>query len=110
MEVDLMEYLGVFAFIMVLSYMGLPDKVKKLNKRVKILERKNIKKEVNRMSEIISSLVGERCKLKDLSGIASYEGTILAVDEEWVKINVVKNKNESIVVMRIEDIKEIKMI
>lgn len=106
-----MEYFGIIAFILVLSHAGLPDKLKKLKKRVHKLERINGKKGVNRMSEIIKGLVGERCKLKDLNGVTSYECTVLAADEEWIKLNIVDKKgNESIVVKRIEDIKEVSIV
>lgn len=106
-----MEYFGVIAFLLVLSHSVLPDKLKKLKKRVQKLERINGKKGVNRMSEVIKGLVGERCKIKEVSGVVSYEGTVLAVDEEWIKLNIVDKKgNESVVVKRIENIQEISIV
>lgn len=106
-----MEYFGIIAFILVLSHAGLPDSLKKLKKRVHKLERINGKKGVNRMSEIIKGLVGERCKLTEISGVPSYEGTVLAADEEWIKLNIVDKKgNQLVVVKRIEDIKEISIV
>lgn len=38
-----MEYLGVFAFIMVISYMGLPGKVNHLETKVKRLNVRYLK-------------------------------------------------------------------
>lgn len=105
-----MEYLGVFAFILVLAYYELPSKVHKLSKRVLNLEKGKVQKEVGGMSEIIKGLVGERCSLKSSSGVMNYVGTVLAVDDEWIKLSIVDKKNESIVVKRIEDIKEISVI
>lgn len=39
-----MEYLGVLAFVIVLCYMSYPDKVKKLERKVKKLEKKGAEK------------------------------------------------------------------
>ena len=106
-----MEYVGIIAFVLVLSHVGLPDKLKKLKKRIHKLEKVNGKKGVNRMSEIIKGLVGERCKLTEISGVHSYEGTILAADEEWIKLDIIDKKgNQLAIVKRIEDIKEISIV
>lgn len=106
-----MEYFGVIAFILVLSHSVLPGNLEKLKKRVQKLEIINRKIGVNKMSEIIKDLVGKRCKIKEVSGVVSYEGTVLAVDEEWIKLNIVdKKENELVVVKRIEYIQEISIV
>lgn len=102
-------YFGFMAFIIVLC--ALPDsgKVKKLEKRIKLLERKQNGGEG--MSKIISGLVNTECKMK-----VSLEGelakvlncTVLDADEEWVKIRYQNKKQEDVVkIIRIENVLEV---
>ena len=77
-----MEYLGVLAFVIVLCYMSYPDKVKKLERKVKKLEK-------------------ERCRESIMSKL---------IDEEWLKISLKDKKNQEIVKMiRVEDVDEIEV-
>ena len=75
----------VFVYLL-LSYLSDRKKVKKLHVRVKKLQ-KNTKGE-NQMSVLLKELVGRKAKIRfDEEFLTMYEYTILAVDEEWVKIS-----------------------
>jgi hypothetical protein len=104
-----MEIFGLIAFVLVLSSLGLHSKLKKLNNRLLKLEKANIKREGIKMSEILKSLVGEHCSLKESSGL-NYVGTVLEVDDEWIKLSTVNKDTESIVVKRIEHILQVSLI
>ena len=62
-----MEYLGVLAFVIVLCYMSYPDKVKKLERKVKKLEKERCRESI--MSKLIEELVGRDCKISSEKGI-----------------------------------------
>jgi len=104
-----MEFFGLIAFVLVLGSLGLHGKLKKLSSRLLKLEKVNIKSEGIKMSEILKGLVGEHCSLMESSGTSNV-GTVLAVDDEWIKINVVKKNIESVVVKRIENIVQVSII
>ncbi|HEM3632967.1 TPA: hypothetical protein U1C38_000773 [Streptococcus suis] len=79
----------LFLWILVgfLFFNSLSDrkKVKQLQARVKKLQK--IKGE-NQMSVLLKELVGSKAKIRfDEEFSITYEYTILAVDEEWVKIS-----------------------
>ena len=109
-----MEWIGWVSLILILCYSSYPDKVKKLEKKVKILERNN--KGDFKMSKIISSLVGEKCKIKS-NELFSFNASvdvivnILDVDDEWVKISFIDKKgNAKVQILRIEAIDNIELI
>ncbi|MBY4986784.1 hypothetical protein K6V35_10050 [Streptococcus suis] len=61
-------------------------KVKQLQTRVKKLQKTT--KGENQMSVLLKELVGSKAKIRfDEEFSIAYEYTILAVDEEWVKIS-----------------------
>ena len=82
-----MEVFLWIAFVyLLLSYLSDRKKVKQLQVRVKKLQ-KNTKGE-NQMSILLKELVGRKAKIRfDEEFLTMYEYTILAVDEEWVKIS-----------------------
>ncbi|MFZ1759330.1 hypothetical protein ACPC58_00110 [Streptococcus sp. VTCC 12905] len=82
-----MEVFLWIAFVyLLLSYLSDRKKVKQLQVRVKKLQ-KNTKGE-NQMSVLLKELVGRKAKIRfDEEFLTMYEYTILAVDEEWVKIS-----------------------
>ena len=82
-----MEVFLWIAFVYLLfSYLSDRKKVKQLQVRVKKLQ-KNTKGE-NQMSVLLKELVGRKAKIRfDEEFLTMYEYTILAVDEEWVKIS-----------------------
>lgn len=103
-----MEYFGLLALMLLMSYSNLPKKLDALRDRIQKLEKG--KGEPQKMSDIIKSLVGQQCVLKDYSGITGYTGTVLEVDEEWIKLAVVEKNQKSIAIKRIENIKEISVV
>lgn len=61
-------------------------KVKQMQARVKKLQKTT--KGENQMSVLLKELVGSKAKIRfDEESSITYEYTILAVDEEWVKIS-----------------------
>lgn len=100
-----MEYIGILAFILAISNMGLSDKVKKLKAEVNKI--KSSMKGEKKMSEILKGLEGKRCTLA-----ISFSGTIdcevISVDDEWMKVNqILKNDQRKIRIIRIENIQDI---
>ena len=53
-----MEYLGVLAFVIVLCYMSYPDKVKKLERKVKKLEKERCRESI--MSKLIEEFQAKK--------------------------------------------------
>lgn len=84
------------------------DKLAKLNRRSKI--RRPKKRGALKMSKIIASLVGKRCKISDVTVMNSYECSILEVDEEWIKLEVYNRKNNEVLIKRIDAIEDILII
>ena len=98
-----MEYLGVLAFVIVLCYMSYPDKVKKLERKVKKLEKERCRESI--MSKLIEELVGRDCKISSEKGInfvgkTEFECHVMDCDEEWLKISLKDKKNQEIVKMK----------
>lgn len=109
-----MEYLGVFAFIMVMCLLSFPQKVKKLEKKVKKLEKQ--RNEVPVMSRMMNELVGKHCKFSSeeafsFTGKVEFECDVLDCDDEWVKFRTTDKKNREIVkMMRLEDIDTVELL
>ncbi len=91
-----MEWVGWLSFIIMLFYSSYPGKVKKLESKVKNLERKQ--KGENTMSKIIHELVGKTCKITT-NGDSIFDidtdiiCTVLDVDDEWIKFTYTDKKN-----------------
>ena len=85
-----MEYFGLAALVFAIlsySYIG---KIKKLEKKVKQIEKKN--KGDNDMSDIIAQIIGKKCKLEIDSDYSSVNVndkicTVIEADDEWIKIS-----------------------
>ncbi|HFI0253925.1 TPA: hypothetical protein ACGOVV_000764 [Streptococcus suis] len=74
-----------FAYLL-LSYLSDRKKVKQLQSKVNKLQ-KGLKGE-NQMSVLLKELVGSKAKIRfDEELMTIYEYSILAVDEDWVKIS-----------------------
>lgn len=74
-----------FAYLL-FSYLSDRKKVKQLQSKVNKLQ-KGLKGE-NQMSVLLKELVGSKAQIRfDEDFSIAYEYTILAVDEEWVKIS-----------------------
>lgn len=104
-----MKLLGLTVFILVVISLGLYSKLDKVSSRILKLEKSNLKREGIQMSEILKGLVGERCVLKESNGLVS-KGTVLAVDDEWIKLRLVKKDTESVVVKRIDTIVQVSIM
>ena len=110
----MMEYLGAFAFIMMLFYSSYPAKVKHIEAKVKRMERKQ--KGENAMSKLIDELKGKECKIKSedalvLVGSEEMACLVLDTDDEWIKVQFTdKKKNTIIKLLRIENIEEIQIL
>ena len=108
-----MEYFGVFAFVLVMCYFSLPGKVKKLEAKVKRLEKQ--RNGAYAMSKLMQQLMGRACNLiseKGLSiaGKCEFTCEILDCDEEWVKIRLDQKKGGKVVkMMRLEDIESVEL-
>lgn len=109
-----MEYFGVFAFILILAYSSYPGKVKKLEAKIKKLERKQ--KGENVMSKLINELVGKECKIKSddvlmLVGSDEMKCLVLDCDDEWMKVQYTDKKNNVITkLLRIENVDEVEIL
>lgn len=108
-----MEYFGVFAFILMLAYSSYPGKVKRLEAKIKKMEKKQ--KGENVMSKLINELVGKQCRIKPDEEIELVDSWIqcdvLDVDDEWIKIRY-EDKKKGVVtrLFRIENIGEVEVL
>lgn len=99
--------------MILLFYSSYPDKVKRLERKVKCLERNA--QGGNNMSKIISDLVGKQCKI-EIDGMlfsdnAEGKYTIVDTDDEWIRVNYHNKKNNLITkIIRIDSIENIEVI
>ena len=94
----------LFPFL-VLIYMSQSKKIKRLEKRLKVIERKE-KGNID-MSRLLQELIGEKPTIVgELFGTNNWE--VVDVDEEWVKLRRVNKKGkEKFKLQRIEDIQTV---
>lgn len=101
-----MEWAGLVALALMLFYSSYPNKVKRLEKRIKKLEKKQRGEDY--MSKLIDELVGKKCKIESDEDFVCH---VLDADDEWMKISYTDKKNSQITKMlRIEDIDNIEII
>lgn len=109
-----MEFFGLMAFVLIISYSSYPSKVKKLEKQLLAIK-KNEKGE-NSMSKLISELNGHRCLIKSQEVFLTSSGNaveceVIDSDEEWIRIRYKDKKGiEKVKIMRIENIQDIELI
>lgn len=109
-----MEYFGAFAFILILAYSSYPGKVKKLEAKIKNLERK-LKGE-STMSKLINDLVGRECRIKsddawEMVGTDAVKCLVMDCDDEWMKVRYTDKKGNIIVkLLRIETVDEVELL
>lgn len=111
-----MEWIGFVALALVLCYSSLPENVKRLERKIKQLERQQ--KGETPMSKLIMELIGHKCRLYtepeealSLSGKTSIECQILDADEEWIKISHMDKKTgEKISFLRIDTLKSAELL
>ena len=94
----------LFPFL-VLIYMSQSKKIKRLEKRLKVIERKE--KGNAEMSRLLKELIGKKPTIVgQLFGTDNWE--VVDVDEEWVKLRRVDNTGkEKFKLQRIEDIQTV---
>ncbi len=109
-----MEWAGWVALMILLFYSSYPGKVKKLEKEIKKLRKKQ--QGGNDMSKIINQLVGKNCKIL-ADGASFFDGSldvecmVLDADEEWIKFTYTGKKNNVITkILRIDSIENIELI
>ena len=93
-----------FPFL-VLIYTSQSKKIKRLEKRLKVIERKE-KGNID-MSRLLQELIGEKPTIVgELFGTNNWE--VVDVDEEWVKLRRIDNTGkEKFKLQRIEDIQTV---
>ena len=94
----------LFPFL-VLIYMSQSKKIKRLEKRLKVIERKE--KGNAEMSRVLKELIGKTPTIVgQVFGTDNWE--VVDVDEEWVKLRRVNKKGkEKFKLQRIEDIQTV---
>ena len=106
-----MEWFGIIALILLLYYSAYPGKVKRLETKVKRLEKKQ--RGVAYMSKLINDLVGKQCIIRSefifsFAGKTELSCKIIDADDEWIKICYTEKKDKQVVkLMRIENIESI---
>ena len=102
-----MEFIWLsFIPLLFLIYTGSEKKIKRLNKRIKGLE-KQVKGN-KEMSRLLEELKGQTATVL-VSGVG-FEYEILDIDEDWVKLTRVNNKQQrETKLVRIEDIQGIQL-
>ena len=109
-----MEYFGVFAFVLAIGCLTLPGKIKKLEAKVKSLEKQ--RNGAGAMSKLMEQLIGKECILISENGLAiagkaEFPCEILDCDDEWVKIRLVNKKGQKTVkMMRLDDIESVQLL
>ena len=105
-----MEFLGAIALFLMLFYMGMPKKVKRLQHDIKKIK-KVIKGEGN-LSNMLKELEGKKCKIHFEDGILVekiYE--VISVEDEWIKVSYEEKKEKNVTkIIRIDTIAEIVLV
>ena len=101
-----MEWFGIVALLLLLCYSAYPGKVKRLETKVKRLEKKQ--RGVAYMSKLINDLVGKQCIIRSefifsFAGKTELSCKIIDADDEWIKICYTEKKDKQVVkLVRIE--------
>lgn len=114
-----MEWAGWVSLFILICAINIPGDVKKLKRKVRLLEtklkqRESKKEGENVMSLIIQGLVGEECIIESNSaafiGMSKVECKVLEADEEWIKISFLdKKKGLCTKIFRIDEIDNIEL-
>lgn len=98
-------WVWIFFPFLVLIYTSQAKKIKRLEKRLKVIERKE--KGNTEMSRLLQELIGKKPTIVgQVFGTSLWE--VVDVDEEWVKLrHVDKNGKEKFKLQRIEDIQTV---
>lgn len=102
-----MEFFGWMAFMLCLYY---GDKLTKLERKVKKVEQKA--KGEHTMSQLLQGLINQKVTIV-LDAVFQSDATyrILAVDEDWVKVQQTDKKGKvTTTILRVDDIKRIELL
>ena len=96
----------IFILFLIIIYASSEKKIKRLNKRIKRLE-KQVKGNQD-MSRLLEELKGQTATVT-VDGVG-FEYEIMDIDEDWVKLTRVNNKQQSETkLVRIEDIQDVQL-
>ena len=96
----------IFIPFLVIIYASTEKKIKRLNKRIRRLE-KQVKGNQD-MSRLLEELKGQTATVT-VDGVG-FEYEIMDIDEDWVKLTRVNNKQQSETkLVRIEDIQDVQL-
>ena len=98
---------GIAAFCIAACMLGLPGRVKKLERKFRQREREE--KGGFIMSELLKQLEGTKCTIRLTSGVAlPGECLVLAVDTDWLKVRITSKKGvDTTKLIRTEDLAEV---
>ncbi len=107
-----MEFLGIFGFVALalsISLIGLPTRVKKLERQMKRIAKKE-KGELY-MAKILEELKGKDCKISFQDGIQSVQYKVEDLDDEWIRLVSIDKKGfKKMEIFRIEDISKVEVL
>lgn len=103
-----MSWIGFVCLALILCYSSYPGRVRKLERRIGIVGRKN--GENNKMLKLINELIGKKCRMVTEDSYGSFDCDIIDTDDEWVKLKVYDKKNYKIKLVRISSINNIELI
>ncbi len=92
----------------IMTDMSHNDRLEKLEKKIKKLEKMLCKGE-NKMSNILSNLIGQECKIT-ADDYFDLKAQILEVDDEWIKLLVHDKKKDNVEIIRMENIESFEII
>lgn len=108
-----LEWIGCLSLFVLVCYSSYPGKVRKLENKVKKLERKQ--SGGGQMSKIIRELIGKDCNITTeeallWSGSTQIACKVLDADDEWVKFTYCDRKNAvKTKILRIDSIDHIEL-
>lgn len=122
-----MEYFGMVACVLLIMHSGIPAKVKKLERNIRVLERKlneqsklvgvtdaSKSKEEKIMSRLLEECKGKRC-IVDSDELEEENVFVCDVDEEWVKVEYKERKRKGeeetkVMLIRTESITSVEIL
>lgn len=109
-----MYFFGLVAFVFVMVYSSYPLKIKKMNSKIKKLEKKYRGEVI--MSKILTELINKKCILVTDMGLEivskrEFECIILDADDEWIKFTFTNKKGiNQTQILRIDNIERVELI
>ncbi|RDU22171.1 hypothetical protein [Anaerosacchariphilus polymeriproducens] len=105
-----MEMFGLISLAILAFYWSYPDKINKMEKRIKKMEKK--KNGRNEMSKLISELKGKVCTIAIDTELSEVKCEVVDIDDEWLKCCILDKKGEKQKEMlyRIDSIQKVSMV